>query len=89
MGQQPKPAETDHPAAYYQGHGVDNEEVNQSEVSFVGLPIMAQLLSYHDIVKHNLYDLAHQFGNMIKHIFSFIRHTQGQKARFGGKKREV
>jgi len=34
-----------------------------------------QSLWYHDKILHTLYDLAHQFTNMIKHIFNWMKNT--------------
>ena len=46
-------------------------------------------LWYHDKNKHTLYDLAHEFGNVIKQSFSFMKNkTTSQKQRFTPKARE-
>ena len=37
--------------------------------------IYTTTLWYHDKIKHTMYDLAHQFGNVIKHMLSYIRNT--------------
>ena len=49
--------------------------------------ILSELLPYWDKVRQNKYDLAHQFANVIKHVFVYIKNKTGEKAKlkFGTK----
>ena len=50
------------------------ESVEKDE-PYRDVDIYTTTLWYHDKIAHTMYDLAHQFGNVIKHMLTYIRNT--------------
>ena len=57
------------------GNRVLTGESVERDEPYRDVDIYTTTLWYHDKIAHTMYDLAHQFGNVIKHMLTYIRNT--------------
>jgi hypothetical protein len=57
------------------GNRVLSGESAEKKEAYRDVDIYTTDLWYHDKIEHTMYDLAHQFGNIIKHMLNYIRNT--------------
>ena len=58
--------------------------------AFTNVSVFSELLPYHDVTKHNFYDLAHTFANYMKACCALMANRtkkEGSKVQFGPKQR--
>jgi hypothetical protein len=79
MATEDRPAVRTHADAVDEGKLVASGRKTRKESVLVELDVFSELMPGWDKVKQNKYDLAHEFGNIVKHIFTFIRNRKGSK----------
>lgn len=57
------------------GNRVLSGEASKKDEAFHDVDHHTMMLWYHDKIKHTLYDLAHEFANVIKHMFNWMKDT--------------
>jgi hypothetical protein len=85
------PAIRTHAAAVAEGELVASGRKDKKVSSFVAVDVLSSALPGFDKIQQNKYDLAHQFGNIIKHKSNFIRNLKGSQKSvlFSAKKLQV
>jgi predicted ATP-dependent Lon-type protease len=79
MATEDRPAARTHADGVAEGKLVASGRKTCKESAFVDVDVFSELLPGWNKVKHNKYDLAHELGNIVKHIFTFIRNRKGSK----------
>ena len=67
------PAKRTKQSAIDSGNRVLTGQATKPNEAYWDVDIFTQLLWYHNKIDHTLYDLAHQFTNMIKHTFGWMK----------------
>jgi len=62
------------------GNRVLTKQAKRIDEAYFDVDIYTVSLWYHDKINHTLYDLAHQFTNMIKHTFNWMKNTTTKNA---------
>jgi hypothetical protein len=70
-----RPAKRTKTSAIASGNRVLSGESARSDEAYFDVDHYTLSLWYHHKIRHTLYDLAHQFTNIIKHIFNWMRNT--------------
>jgi hypothetical protein len=79
MATEDRPAARTHDDAVAEGKLVASGRKTRKESAFVDLDVFSELLPGWNKVEQTKYDLAHELGNIVKHVFSFIRNRKGSK----------
>lgn len=72
------------------GNAVLNRDASRADSAFYDVDLHTQMLWYHNKILHSLYDLAHEFANIIKQSFNFMKNTNKKgKVKFSATQREL
>lgn len=69
------PARRTKAQAIASGNRVLAGEASKQEEAFHDVDLHSTQLWYHDKIRHTLYDLAHEFANVVKHMFNWMKDT--------------
>ena len=72
---QERPAKRTKTSAIAAGNRVRSGESSRGDEAYFDVDHYTVSLWYHHKIRHTLYDLAHQFTNVIKHIFNWMKNT--------------
>lgn len=86
MADQGRPRKRTKAAAVASGNRVLTGEADAKHEAFKDVDVFTTTLWYHDKIKHNMYDLAHQFANVVKQHLRYMRNT---KKSSGGQSKAV
>ena len=85
---EPRPAKRTKLNAIASGNRVLRGESRFKDEAYKDVDNYTTSLWYHDKIKHTLYDLAHQFANVIKHMLKYMKNKKkGDKLVFTPKER--
>ena len=84
----PPPDRRTKASAIASGNRVRTGQTNIKDEAFRDVDLFTTSLWYHDKILHTLYDNAHQFANVIKHILIFIHNLAGTKVNFKESQRD-
>jgi hypothetical protein len=73
---EPPPAKRTKTSAVASGNRVQRGESTAKEEAFKDVDLYTTSLWYHDKIGHTLYDLAHQFANVIKHVLKYQKNKK-------------
>jgi hypothetical protein len=75
LGEEGPPRKRTKKQAVDAGNRVLTAKSAEKEEAYKDVDIYTTSLWYHDKIAHTMYDLAHQFGNVIKQMLNYIRNT--------------
>jgi hypothetical protein len=71
----PRPPKRTKRSAIESGNRVLTQQSTRHNEAYTDIDCYTQSLWYHNKILHTLYDLAHQFTNIIKHTFNWMKNT--------------
>jgi hypothetical protein len=60
------------------GQQVENKTVKPLKSPYKGVDVFTKTLPYHDKNAHTIYDQAHQFSNVIKQSFTYVKNKKSK-----------